>query len=147
MDSTDYDALTSRVAVLNVALSRIESYVMEESTLRKLAHMPEGSPRKKEPVPLELIRTQLDAIHGKICTSAPPFTSADQAHRLGFASHTVDTRAAHLDRSRAKGAIQRLSMRVHYQRAVLSKTRGQLNLGDFFSPGGNLRQPKRKIRS
>jgi len=125
MDSTDYDALTSRVAVLGVALSRIESYVTEESTLRKLAQMPEGSPRKKEPVPLELIRTQLDAIHGKI----------------------FDTRAAHLDRSRTKGAIQRLSMRVHYQRAVLSKTRGQLSLGDFFSPGCNLRQPKRKIWS
>jgi hypothetical protein len=70
--STDYDALTSRIAVLGVALSRIESYVIEESTSRKLAHMPEGSPRKKEPVPLELVRAQLDAIHGKICTSASP---------------------------------------------------------------------------
>ena len=58
----------------------------------------------------------------------------------------VDTRAAHLDRSRAKGAIQRLSMRVHYQRAALSKTGGQLRLGAFFSPGGNSRQPKRKVR-
>jgi hypothetical protein len=121
-DSTDYDALTSRVAVLAVALSGIDSYVAEESTLRKLAHVPEGSPRKKEPVPLELIRARLDAIHGKI----------------------FDTRAAHLDRSRAKGAIQRLSMRIHYQRTALSKTGGQLRLGDFFSPGGNSRQPKRR---
>jgi hypothetical protein len=69
-DSTDYDALTSRIAVLSVALSGIESYVAEESTLRKLAQAPEGSPRKREPVPLEQIRTRLDAIHGKICTSA-----------------------------------------------------------------------------
>ena len=59
----------------------------------------------------------------------------------------VDTRAAHLDRSRAKGAIQRLSMRVHYQRAALSKTGGQLRLGDFFSPDNNSRLPTRKNRS
>ena len=71
-DSTDYDALTSRVAVLAVALSDIDSYVAEESMLRKLAHVPEGSPRKKEPVPLELIRARLDALHGRICTFALP---------------------------------------------------------------------------
>ncbi|KAH9083790.1 hypothetical protein EDB83DRAFT_2309703 [Lactarius deliciosus] len=126
-DSTDYDALTSRIAVLGIALSGIESYVAEESMLRKTAQaaMPEGSPRKKEPLPLELVRARLDAMHGKI----------------------FDTRAAHLDRSRAKGAIQRLSMRVHYQRAALSKTGGQLRLGDFFSPFVNSRQPTRKNRS
>ena len=56
----------------------------------------------------------------------------------------VDTRAAHLDRSRAKGAIQRLSMRIHYQRTALSKSGGQLRLGDFFSPGCISRQPKRR---
>lgn len=121
-DSTDYDALTSRIAILSVALSGIESYVAEEGMLRKLAQPPEGSPRKREPVPLEQIRSRLDAIHGKI----------------------FDTRAAHLDRSRAKGAIQRLSMRIHYQRAALSKTGGQLRLGDFFSPGCISRQPKRR---
>ncbi|KAH9176675.1 hypothetical protein EDB89DRAFT_88811 [Lactarius sanguifluus] len=113
--------------LLGVALSGIESYVAEESMLRKTAQaaMPEGSPRKKEPLPLELVRARLDAMHGKI----------------------FDTRAAHLDRSRAKGAIQRLSMRVHYQRAALSKTGGQLRLGDFFSPFANSRQPTRKNRS
>ncbi len=143
-DSTDYDALTSCVAVLGVALSGIESYVAEESMLRKLAHAPEGSPRKKEQVPLEQIRTRLDAIHGKICTFAlplSPFPWLINRHRLPSA---VDTRAAHLDRSRAKGAIQRLSMRIHYQRAALSRTGGQLRLGDFFSPGGISRQPKRR---
>jgi len=121
-DSTNYDALTSRIGVLSVALSGIESYVAEEEASRKLANVPDGSPRKKETVPLELIRVRLDAIHGKI----------------------FDTRAAHLDRSRAKGAIQRLSMRIHYQCVALSKTRGQLYLGDFFSPGDNSRQPKRR---
>ena len=71
-DSTDYDALTSRIAVLGVALSGIESYVAEESTLRKTAQaaIPEGSPRKKEPLPLELVRARLDAMHGKICVYA-----------------------------------------------------------------------------
>ena len=70
-DSTDYDALTSRIAVLSVALSGIESYIAEESMLRKTAQaaIPEGSPRKKEPVPLELVKARLDAMHGKICTS------------------------------------------------------------------------------
>jgi hypothetical protein len=66
------------------------------------------------------------------------------AHQLVPFTPVVDTRAAHLDRSRAKGAIQRLSMRVHYQRTALSKTGGQLRLGDFFSPGNNSRLPKRK---
>ncbi|KAI9507901.1 hypothetical protein F5148DRAFT_1200947 [Russula earlei] len=122
-ETTDYDVLTSRIAVLGVALSGIESYVGEESVFRKLAHgPPDGSPRKKEALPLEQILVRLDAIHGKI----------------------FDTRAAHLDRSRAKGAIQCLSMRIHYQRAALTKTRGQLCLGDFFSPGGNSRQLRRR---
>ncbi|KAI0305501.1 hypothetical protein B0F90DRAFT_1067293 [Multifurca ochricompacta] len=123
-DSTDYDALTSRITVLSVALSGIEDYVAEESMWKKIvqAPVPEGSPRKKGLPPLELIKARLDVMHGKI----------------------FDTRAAHLDRSRAKGAIQRLSMRVHYQRAALSKTSGQLRLGDFFNIGDNSRQPKRK---
>jgi hypothetical protein len=68
-DSTDYDALTSRIALLGVALSGIESYVAEESMLRRLAHISDGTQRRKEPVPLELIRARLDTIHGKICTS------------------------------------------------------------------------------
>lgn len=66
------------------------------------------------------------------------------AHLLIPFTLAVDTRAAHLDRSRAKGAIQRLSMRIHYQRAALSKTGGQLRLGHFFSPGCISRQPKRR---
>ncbi|KAI0268600.1 hypothetical protein BC834DRAFT_644907 [Gloeopeniophorella convolvens] len=125
-DATDYDSLTSRVAILSVVLSDIESYVEEESSLRRLAQVTttDGSPRKKEMMPLELVRARLDAMHGKI----------------------FDTRAAHLDRSRAKGAIQRLSMRVHYQRAALSKTSCQMRLGAYFTPGDTFRQPKQKNR-
>jgi hypothetical protein len=72
-DSTDYDTLTSCIAVLSVALSGIESYVAEEIVLRKLAHAAgtEGSPRKKEPLPLELVKTELDLMHGKIGTCPP----------------------------------------------------------------------------
>ena len=83
-DSTDYDALTSRIVVLGVALSGIESYVAEESMLRKLAHAPEGTPRKKEPVPLEQIRARLDAIHGRICAFALPLVAVSLAHQLPF---------------------------------------------------------------
>jgi len=143
-DSTDYDALTSRIAVLSVALSGIESYVAEESMLRKLAQAPEGCPRKKEPVPLEQIRTRLDALHGRICTSVLPLSYRFPGSFADSVYHAVDTRAAHLDRSRAKGAIQRLSLRIHYQRVALSKTGGQLRLGAFFSPGCISRQPKRR---
>jgi hypothetical protein len=69
-DSTDYDALTSRIAVLSVAMSGIDSYVAEES-MRKTAQAAilEGSPRKKESTPLELFRGRMEAMHGKIGTS------------------------------------------------------------------------------
>lgn len=36
--------------------------------------------------------------------------------------YTVDTRAAHLDRSRAKAVLQRLNLRVHYQRVAALKS-------------------------
>lgn len=40
-------------------------------------------------------------------------------YKLHFTDeHSVDTRAAHLDRSRAKAALQRLSFRIHYQRTA-----------------------------
>lgn len=50
---------------------------------------------------------------------------------------TVDTQAAHLERSRTKAAIQRLAMRVHYQRLGASGTTAGMvgkprRIGDFF---------------
>jgi hypothetical protein len=67
-DSTNYDALTSHITVLGVALSGIESYVAEES-MRRTTQAAEGSPRKKEPTPLELVKGRLESMHGKIGTS------------------------------------------------------------------------------
>jgi hypothetical protein len=105
------------------------------------AAVTEGSPRKKGLMPLELVKTRLDAMHGRIGLWLAVH------HWSWFHSPSVvDTRAAHLDRSRTKGAIQRLSMRIHYQRAALSKTGGQLRLGNFFSPEINSRRPKHKTR-
>ncbi|KAI0048292.1 hypothetical protein FA95DRAFT_1678458 [Auriscalpium vulgare] len=120
-DKTDYEALSSRVGVLGAALSGIESYVAEEGVLRRMTQVAalESSPRKgKDPAPLELVKKNLDLLHGKI----------------------VDTRAAHLDRSRAKAALKRLSLRVHYQRVALQNS-GQRRLKDFWSHGQASRQP------
>jgi hypothetical protein len=75
---TDYDAMARYIDVLNVALSGIPEYVAEE-----LASPPSQSrknaPGDKPLTMLEQIQKALDLLHGKI----------------------VDTRAAHLDRSRA----------------------------------------------
>lgn len=49
----------------------------------------------------------------------------------------VDTRAAHLDRSRAKAAIQRLTMRICYDRTALIDARPRRRastLKAYFSP-------------
>ena len=49
----------------------------------------------------------------------------------------VDTKAAHLDRSRAKASLQRLYSRVHYQRLATLKSRSSngrpRNLHGYFS--------------
>ncbi|KAK7692726.1 hypothetical protein QCA50_004359 [Cerrena zonata] len=66
---------------------------------------------------LDMVKRLLDLLHGKI----------------------VDTRAAHLDRSRAKAALQQLSFRIHYQRqAYLQRGSGgggkprRKNLESYF---------------
>lgn len=49
----------------------------------------------------------------------------------------VDTRAAHLDRSRTKAAIQRLTMRINYDRTahIGARPRQQAStLKAYFSP-------------
>lgn len=49
----------------------------------------------------------------------------------------VDTRAAHLDRSRTKEAMQRLTMRINYVRIALMGTRPPRQpstLKAYFSP-------------
>ncbi|KAI8993907.1 hypothetical protein BD414DRAFT_527870 [Trametes punicea] len=113
-----FHALTCRVFLLSRVLSDIDEYTMLEIEAAK-----EHATREKERLAkerakgrqdtkavekeaeerlsnLERIRMQLDELHGKIS----------------------DTKAAHLDRSRAKAAIQQLSLRVHYQRMATLKS-------------------------
>ncbi|KAI0949519.1 hypothetical protein AcW1_009108 [Taiwanofungus camphoratus] len=102
-----YDDLANHLDVLSKALTNVDDYVTEEKQTSR--HEPDivhtgntddgskqGANREKSSPPLEQIRILLDGLHGKI----------------------VDTRAAHLDRSRAKAALQRLSFRIHYQRTA-----------------------------
>ncbi|KAF8554699.1 hypothetical protein OG21DRAFT_1508593 [Imleria badia] len=119
-ESTDYEELGHHVSILSVALTDIAPYVEEERAITKSASSSsvQGSPNKhkKPPVlPLELLRSVLEALQRKI----------------------VDTRAAHLDRSRTKAAIQRLTMRVNYDRKALMGDRRRQRastLKAYFSP-------------
>ncbi|KAH7913893.1 hypothetical protein BJ138DRAFT_1144969 [Hygrophoropsis aurantiaca] len=117
-DSTDYEALGHYVSIVSTVLTDIDPYVHMERNLKRPADTSiEDSPRKsKKPMmPLELIRNALELIHGKI----------------------VDTRAAHLDRSRTKAALQRLYMRIYHQREATLKSgnRGQVsNIRTYFNP-------------
>ncbi|KAH9930387.1 hypothetical protein B0H21DRAFT_106737 [Amylocystis lapponica] len=116
-----YEDLTCYVTILSMALTDIDGYVAEEKAAPRAAEgtpTKDATPKEKPPQLLEQIRTLLDGLHGKI----------------------VDTRAAHLDRSRAKAALQRLSFRVHYQRLAALRSGGGTgkprNLRSYFaSPG------------
>ncbi|KAG8213862.1 hypothetical protein J3R82DRAFT_10606 [Butyriboletus roseoflavus] len=119
-ESMDYEELGHHVNVLSVALIDIAPYVEEERAIMKSASstLVQGSPNKpKKPVvlPLELLRRVLETLQSKI----------------------VDTRAAHLDRSRTKAALQRLTMRIYYDRMALMgvRTRRRAStLKAYFSP-------------
>ncbi|KIJ61348.1 hypothetical protein HYDPIDRAFT_116117 [Hydnomerulius pinastri MD-312] len=120
-DETDYDDLGHYVTILTVALADIAPYVREERLITHSASIAsvEGSPSKaKKPMmPLELLKRVLEVVQGKI----------------------VDTRAAHLDRSRTKAAMQRLTMRIYYERLAIKGTgsRGRAStLQAYFSPRG-----------
>ncbi|KAI0665954.1 hypothetical protein C8Q78DRAFT_985552 [Trametes maxima] len=112
-----YDALTCRVTLLGRVLSDIDEYTMleiraaKEQAARDKERLDQATSegRKEEKredkddeklTHLEVIRRHLEDLHGKI----------------------FDTRAAHLDRSRAKAAIQRLTLRLHYQRIATLKS-------------------------
>ncbi|OCH88872.1 hypothetical protein OBBRIDRAFT_888789 [Obba rivulosa] len=118
-----YENLACYVELLSRTLTDIDEYVAEELAQDGEASMPESSSpskmglgKEKPPTPLEQIKTLLDRLHGKI----------------------VDTRAADLDRSRAKAALQRLSFCVHYQRIAILRsakahTRKPRNLHSYFA--------------
>ncbi|KZT28938.1 hypothetical protein NEOLEDRAFT_1175282 [Neolentinus lepideus HHB14362 ss-1] len=103
----DYDELGHFVEIMSVALTDVDAYVAEErnssARCEDWVASPSSSPRKegaeKPPTLLETVKDLIYSVHGKI----------------------VDTRAAHLDRSRTKAALQRLSMRVHFQRLAALK--------------------------
>ncbi|EIW62887.1 uncharacterized protein TRAVEDRAFT_69101 [Trametes versicolor FP-101664 SS1] len=117
-----HDELTSRVSLLSRVLSDIPEYTSlevqaaKEQAAKEKAHKDAGAPpageaeqgehqdgekeKEEQASIIEQVRTQLEMLHGKI----------------------VDTRAAHLDRSRAKAVIQRLNLRVHYQRTAALKS-------------------------
>ncbi|CDO69206.1 hypothetical protein BN946_scf185042.g108 [Trametes cinnabarina] len=126
-----YDALTCRVSLLNRVMSDIDDYTMQEIQAAKehaarekerLAKekaqgaandMEEKQVEEQEP-PVERIRRLLEELHGKI----------------------FDTKAAHLDRSRAKAALQKLALRVHYQRmATLRSGTGKPRTLHRYFPG------------
>ncbi|KAI0368344.1 hypothetical protein BV20DRAFT_969398 [Pilatotrama ljubarskyi] len=130
-----YDELACRVSLLSRVLSDVDEYVLLEIQAAKEKAAKEKAAKEKErtaqekaeqkdiqdeekekekeeqqPV-LEQIRVLLEKLHGRI----------------------VDTRAAHLDRSRVKAAIQRLYLRVHYQRTAT------LRSGSGTGRPGNIR--------
>ncbi|TBU31563.1 hypothetical protein BD311DRAFT_795303 [Dichomitus squalens] len=105
-----HDDLTCKLFILGRVLSDVDEYTLAEKQVvpkARKSELEEGADgervQEKEPEQkltlLQQVSRCLDLLHGKI----------------------VDTRAAHLDRSRAKAVIQRLSFRVHYQRAATLK--------------------------
>ncbi|KAF7296111.1 VWFA domain-containing protein [Mycena kentingensis (nom. inval.)] len=98
---TNYVELVFKVHILSIALSNIDGYVKEEASQRQRnPQSPSKSAGDKPETMVSRIIFALDDMHGNI----------------------VDTRAAHLDRSRAKGVLKQLSMRVHYQHEHASKS-------------------------
>jgi hypothetical protein len=100
--NADFEDLGHYFAIISVALTNIEAYVHEEnSSSRSLSRQSstDDSPRKSQKplAPLELLLRVLEVTQGRV----------------------VDTRAAHLDRSRTKAEMHRLQMRVYYQRQAL----------------------------
>lgn len=116
-----FDDLLCYVAILNYAFNDVPAYVQEEKKLAATGSEPivtGGAPTSPEKPKSELQRIKrcLEVLHGKIgvyCTASP---------RIGVLTiDSVDTRAAHLDRSRVKAALQQLSFRIHYTREAALK--------------------------
>ncbi|TDL21696.1 hypothetical protein BD410DRAFT_840370 [Rickenella mellea] len=134
-DETDYKSLAGNADILDSVMTNITPYVQqererqEEAVRQSQSEGREGnsagmSPARKvaakdvKQSELEIIENLLQGLGGKI----------------------VDTRGVHLDRSRAKAAIQRLFMRIHYQRLSTSG----LGSGSEVGVNGEVRRPKPK---
>ncbi|KAK2463224.1 hypothetical protein APHAL10511_004879 [Amanita phalloides] len=119
-DESDYTALWHCVRILGVALTDVELYNLAErgasSTNEGTMEYPTPYKRKTKHKVL-LIHEALEALHATI----------------------QDTRALHLDRSRAKAAIKQLSLRLRYQHTDSVQDRAiamprKETLEHFFSP-------------
>ncbi|KAG1732199.1 uncharacterized protein EDB91DRAFT_1152137 [Suillus paluster] len=118
----DFEDLGHYFSIVSVALANIEPYVHEENSLtqplsRQSSMADDSSPRKNQKplVPLELLLQVLEVTQGRI----------------------VDTRAAHLERSRTKAEMHRLQMRVYYQRQALKPPGGwtrTATIQHYFGP-------------
>ncbi|KAL4073984.1 hypothetical protein J3A83DRAFT_4090316 [Scleroderma citrinum] len=118
-EDTDYEDLGHNVSILGVALANIAPYIKDEPSLARRSSTTsiDGTPGKvkSNTPPLERLHLALEVLHGKI----------------------VDTRAARLDRSRVKAALQRLTMRLIYEHHALkgAPQRGRIStLQAWFSP-------------
>lgn len=105
-EETDFENVTNKVTLLSVALTDITQQIEQE--------MRAGASD------LNAVSGQLSNLHAKIgedpLYSPAAWNLHADFHHVYFIS--VDTRAAHLDRSRAKAALQTLSFRVRYQVAA-----------------------------
>jgi hypothetical protein len=141
-DETDYEDLGAYVDILAVALNDVDAYVRDERRIANLYKAPRASngltispskAKEKPLMPMEVLHTRLEQLQGLI----GKFLSFSLWYLTKCKLLSVDTRAAHLDRSRTKAALQRLSMRIHYQRTsakgmgsgIAGKPR---RIGDFF---------------
>lgn len=102
-NDTDFSEYCHRVAIFSSALTGLEDYISSPapSGLVKLGEIPS-------------IRTALAKLHGFI---GEPSSTVHVMLWLIFP--TEDTRAAHLERSKAKAALMRLAMRLKYQSKAL----------------------------
>jgi len=120
--------------ILSVALSDIDAYVLQERSEGAVTGDVECNPTKNgKEKPLDIIRAGIDGIHARIGV----YNFCVWNHISHISYRLADTRAAHLDRSRTKAALQRLSMRIFYQclgalksRQISGKPR---NLRDHWS--------------
>ncbi|KAI0314919.1 hypothetical protein OF83DRAFT_1085328 [Amylostereum chailletii] len=101
-DSTDYNELGARVEVLSSALTDIPKYIAQEGLIRRGGALERARSTNVKGT-TDQIYDRLMTMHGRIS----------------------DTRAAHLDRSRAKDVIQRLAHRIHYDKAAAHGQKGR----------------------
>lgn len=119
--SIDYEDVGYLVNILGRALSQVDRYTEMDKKAKKAMKDRD----EKEHIGLQIVRDMIDVIHGRIGEqTVSPFR---RNYLLTRQRLIVDTRAAHLDRSRTKAALQRLSLRIHYQMLAPTANSGKPN--------------------